>query len=348
MNRKQVAKLIAFPLVLGASILALDRFLFKMVGDDLNSYSQFYKEEKDACDVVLVGNSTLREGYIPTEMWHEHHITSRAFTSSPTHPEVIVNAIPEIIKVQHPKIMFVDINGLTFQKREDSEFFMKQYYKAVLDEDHKKELREKYNYLVKEDGKFELFKNHNNFRQQQYWESLVYYDQFKTKGYYPNQIITKVKPSEYDMNKTLPLSKDGQEYFIEIMNVCEQYKDEVKFVFGKTPRFMTNNSQKDATYMLRSVKEEVEKRDFIFKDFTDDCYNMDLDSSSDFKDLDHLNHLGSIKFTNYFAEYIKNDLSFISSDYKEETINNFDTAYNKTEKYLNNIENKLLKKAHKQ
>lgn len=341
MNRKQIAKLIAFPTLLVISIACLDRFLFAKVNDDLNSYSQFYKEEKDACDIVLVGNSTLREGYIPTEMWHGHHITSRAFTSSPTHPEVIVNAIPEIVKEQHPKIMFVDINGLTFQKKEDAEFFMKQYYKAVIDEEHKLDLENKYDYLDAIKNQFELFKNHNNFRQQQYWESLVYYDQFKTKGYFPHKVITKVKPSSYDSEKTLPLPKDGQDYFYEIMDVCEQYKQEITFIFGKTPRFMTNSEQKEATYMLRSMKEEIESRGFIYRDFSENTEAIGLDPNSDFKDYDHLNHLGSLKFTEYFANYVINDLSFSPSEYKEETIKNFDEAYTKTEKYLSDIEKYL-------
>ena len=347
MNRKQIAKLIAFPMILVSCIVAMDRLFFANVGDDLNSYSQFYKEEKDACDIVLVGNSTLREGYIPTQMWHNNHITSRAFTSSPTHPEVIKNAIKEIVKVQHPKVMFVDINGLTFQKEEDAEFFMKQYYKAVSDPEHKEELEEQYDYLKSESGKFELFKNHNNFRQQQYWESLVYYDQFKTKGYYPHQVITKVKPVEYSLEETMPLPSDGQTYFTEIMDACEPFKNDITFVFGKTPRFMTNKEQINDTYMLRSVADEIASRGFIYKDFSDDAEKMGLDPNSDFKDYDHLNHLGSIKFTDYFASYIKEELHFEPSEYKEETIENFDTAYTKTEKYLSDIEKKLLKLAHK-
>ena len=347
MNRKQVAKIISFTLILGASIVCLDRFLFANVGDDLNSYSQFFKEEKDACDVVLVGNSTLREGYIPTQMWHDNHITSRAFSSSPTHPEVIKNAIPEIIKEQHPKIMFVDINGLTFQHEIDSEFFMKQYFKAVINPDHQAELEERYPYLKGEKNKFELFKNHNNFRQQQYWESLVYYGQFKTKGYFPHQVITKVKPQDYDKEMTLPLPQDGEKYFYEIMDVCEKYKEDVTFIFGKTPRFMTNEEQKKDTYMLRSKRDEIVSRGFIYKDFSENAYDMGLDPNTDFKDYDHLNHLGSLKFTSYFASYIKDELQFIPSEYKEETIENFNNAYDKAEKYLSDIEKKLLKKADK-
>ena len=244
-------------------------------------------------------------------------------------------------------MMFIDLNGLTFQKAEDAEFFIKQYYKAVEDKEHKEELLAQYDYLKEEENNFELFKNHNNFRQQQYWESLVYYDQFKTKGYYPHQVITKVKPLEYDIAATSALPKDGEEYYTAIMDVCEQYKNDIQFVFGKTPRFMTNQTQIEDTYMLRSKKEDIESRGFIFHDFSEDVTAIGLDPNSDFKDYDHLNHLGSIKFTDYFGEYVTNDLSFTPSEYKQETIDNFDIAYTKTEKYLADIEKRLLKLAHK-
>ena len=147
------------------------------------------------------------------------------------------------------------------------------------------------------------------------------------------------------MEKTLPLPDDGQKYFYEIMNVCEQYKDEITFIFGKTPRYMTNGEQKEATYMLRSTKEEIESKGFIYRDFSDNCEEMGLNPNSDFKDYDHLNHLGSLKFTDYFAKYITDDLHFEPSAYKGETIANFDEAYNKTEKYLANIEKYLNKLA---
>ena len=182
MNKKQIIKLITFPILLVGCIFSLEFFLFRKVSDDLTSYSQFYKENEDCLDVVLIGNSTLREGYVPTTMWKEEGIMSRGLSSSPTHPEVIKVAIKEVINKQHPEVIFIDVNGLTFQKREYSQRFIEQYYKALPKGEHKDELLKMYPYLVKDEDKFELFPNHNNFRQQQYWESLVYPDQFKTKG----------------------------------------------------------------------------------------------------------------------------------------------------------------------
>ena len=106
MKKSHIVKLILFPLILGGCIAALDLLLFQKVSDDLTSYGKFYEEEDNSLDVVLVGNSTLREGYSPLTAWKEEGIMSRGFSSSPTHPEVIKVAIKEIMRKYSPKAIF--------------------------------------------------------------------------------------------------------------------------------------------------------------------------------------------------------------------------------------------------
>ena len=346
MTKKEIIKLILFPTLLTGAILGLNFGLFARLNDDLTSYGQFYKEEEKCLDVVLIGNSTLREGYVPTSMWHEHQIASRGLSSSPTHPEVIKVAISQVIRYETPSVVFIDINGLTYQHKSDAEFFIKQYYKALPKGEFKSELEAKYDYLSTAEDDLELFHNHNNFRQQQYWESLVYPAQFVTKGYYPNKIVYNVNPVSSDDTTILPLPVDGQEYLVEIIEECKKYPD-VKFVLGKMPRYNTSNGDLEATYMLRSVPSYLKDTNIEFKDFTYEAEAMGLDPKTDFKDNEHLNHLGSLKFTDYFASYLLNDLGLVRKERKQETIDNFDKAYNDTLDYLTSIENKLKKKTGK-
>lgn len=341
MKKKEIIKLITFPILLIGCVVSLDLFLFRQVSDDLTSYGAFYKEQEEALDVVLIGNSTLREGYIPTLMWNENGITSRGLSSSPTHPEVIKVAIDEVVRVQKPKAVFIDLNGLTFQRKEDAEFFIKQYHKALPKGKHKEDLEKVYSYLRDNDDEFELFNNHNNFRQQQYWESLVYPDQFKTKGYFPNNIIFKVSPMELDPTKKLPLTEDGEAYFNEIIAQCDKYKDDVQFIFGKMPRYNCTQGDLDSEYMFRTIESKLEGTGYLFADFARDAEKIGLDSQSDFKDLEHLNHLGSIKFTRYFAKYLKEVVNLDIKEKSQSVVDNFNEADNKTKDYLKGIEDNL-------
>ncbi len=347
MKKSQIVKLITFPLILAGCVACLDIFLFRKVSDDLTSYSQFYKEQEQALDVVLIGNSTLREGYVPTELWKEYEIASRGFSSSPTHPEVIYNAIDEIVRKQNPKIIFIDVNGLTFQEEKNADFFIKQYYKALPDGEHKNAIKEKYSYLTVEDGGWEPFKNHNNFRQQQYWESLVYPTQFKTKGYQPNKIVTKVNKVDVDRSKELPLTQDGEHYFELIKNACEKYTGSIQFIFGKMPKYndiLGADKFLESEYMFKTIENKLQGSNIKFMNFTSRAEEMGLDPNKDFKDNDHLNHLGALKFTHFFGNYLLNEVKLVKKVKDDSVKNNFNEAFETTKEYLEGIEAKLRKK----
>jgi len=347
MKKSQIVKLITFPLILAGCVACLDVFLFRKVSDDLTSYSQFYKEQEQSLDVVLIGNSTLREGFVPTQLWKDYEIASRGFSSSPTHPEVISVAIDEIVRKQNPKIIFIDVNGLTFQEEQNSEFFIKQYYKALPDGEHKKAIKEKYTYLADENDGWEPFKNHNNFRQQQYWESLVYPEQFKTKGYQPNKIITKVEPVSVDPSQKLPLTADGEHYFDKIKSECEKYSDSIQFIFGKMPKVNdVGGADKflESEYMFKTIEEKLQGSNIKFMNFVSKVDEIGLNPNTDFKDKDHLNHLGALKFTHYFGEYLLNEAHLVKKEKDQSVIDNFNNAYNETSSFLGDIETKLKKK----
>ena len=344
MKKSEIIKLITFPVLLVGAVVSLDLFFFNKVSDDLTSYSQFYKEEENCLDVALIGNSTLREGYVPTVMWNEYQITSRGLSSSPTHPEVIKVAIDEVVRSQKPKVIFIDLNGLTFQKKADAEFFIKQYYKALPKGEHKDHLLETYSYLRDEGDDYELFHNHNNFRQQQYWESIVYPEQFKTKGYYANNIVYRVKPIDFDKSLKKDLPVDGEEYLNEILKQTDKYKDDVTFIFGKMPRFISNNTDAEAYQMFNYIEEKLKGTSYIVKDFCKEVDEIGLNPNQDFKDIEHLNHLGALKFTRHFANYLTNELHLEKKNKTESVKKDFDEAYENTKGYLQRIENDLKKK----
>ena len=344
MKKSEVAKLIIFPILLSGALIGLNFGLFANVNKDLTSYGQFYKEEEKCLDVVIVGNSTIREGFVPTYFWKEYGYTSRTFSASPTHPEVIINAISHIIKYQEPKAMFIDVNGLTYQNRSDAEFFIKQYFSALSLQDLKDDLLAKYTYLKDVEDEVEIFKNHNNFRQQQYWESLVYPSQFKTKGYYPRSEVHKVNPLTPEENKTLPLPEDGEYYLKELVKECQKYQDQTTFIFGRTPRYNATNFELNETYMFRTIKEEISDTGIYFADFSLNPERVNLNPNYDFRDDDHLNHVGAKKFTDCFANYLSNELGITKKEKEQATIDNFDKAYEDTKKYLDDIENKIKKR----
>ena len=263
------------------SLALMDYFLFIPVS---SSYSSFYEEKKNSLDVVLIGNSTLREGYIPILSYHEYGFTNYSITASPTHLEVIKIAIEETARTQKPKMVFVDISGLTFQSHSNQAMYVREYVSSMPESDAKEEYYRRYDYLRRDEDDF-LFAHHNAFRQQIYWEALVYQKAAHTKGYYPNELVVTVNPSENDPNKTLPLSEDANLYMDEILEVASRY-DDIDFVFGRMPRIFSAAVEED-TYKIRSVAKKVRDAGHDFIDFTDDYQAIGIDPNGAQKDNEH-------------------------------------------------------------
>lgn len=355
--RKQLIKFFAFMSLALASIILLSTFMFTPLDSKTTAYGAFYTEIENSLDLVMVGSSTVRDGFIPMQAYHEYGITSHSIVSAPTHLEVIEIIIDEIARTQKPKVVYIDLNGLNNQTKDNADSFVKDYYACMPDSDAKKSLAKKYSYLNDSD-EWELFPNHNNFRQQVYWESLVYNKKNKmlyTKGYNPNKITQAQTVEKVDTSKTLPMSDDAKTYLSEILAKCQKYKD-INFIFGMMPRYLSStissfdlyqiHSPMEAMYIVRSAKEEVEKAGYTYLDFWEEenilSDKIGLDPKTDQKDAEHLNHRGAKKFTSYFANfliekgYLKEPIAH-SEEVKEE----FDEAYEKYLKIIKPVEKKL-------
>ena len=324
--RLKVAKTLIFLLILGTIIALLAAFVF-VPYKITNAYASFYMEATHSLDITLVGNSTVMYDYVPAVAYHETGITSHAIGSQPSHPEVIKIAIEEVYRTQGEsnQVVFVDLTGLTYQTHDQQEFFVRNYYDAMPDGAFKNELEERYTYLKsKKKGEFELFKNHNNFRNYEIFLEANG-EQKKLKGHKPMSGTMNIKPVEVDPNKTLPLPQDGQEYLIEILEVAKKYPS-MKFVFGRMPRFVSARNVNDS-YALRSAKATIETYGYTYVDFCDQVNEIGLDVTKHQRDEEHLNIQGALLFTPYFINYLKNHYGLVNKEKSKEVKKDFDACY---------------------
>lgn len=343
---KNFVKFISFSALSAISVSLLAYFMFIPLDSDTTAYGSFYSEKENSLDLVMVGSSTVRDGFIPMEAYHEYGITSHSIVSSPTHLEVIEIVIDEIARTQKPKVVYIDLNGLNNQTKDNQQTFVEDYYACMPECEAKKEIAKKYDYL-NQNSEWELFPNHNNFRQQVYWESFVYNSMLYTKGYNPNKIMKEQIPAEVSTTKTLPMSNDAKTYLKEIIAKCKQYPD-INFIFGMMPRYLSAeissfdlyqiHSPRDAMYIVRGAKETLEEEGFTYLDFWEEenilSGKIGLDPKTDQKDAEHLNHRGAKKFTKYFMDYLKENYFTSTITHSEEVTKEFDEAY---EEYLDII-----------
>lgn len=333
--KKNWLKFGIFALILSAVLVLLDIFVFVETKYE-TPYGRFYAEAENSLDLVCIGNSTVREGIIPLEAWGNFGITGYNITAYPTHPEVILIAIDEVMRLQKAKVIYIDINGLTYQKEIDQQTFVKDYYNAMPDGEAKEKIKNKYEYLnINENKIFEPFENHNEFRNQEYFLKLISDNQAYLKGYTPKFARYSQKVQKLDNNSILELPEDGKKYLNKILEECKKYEN-TNFIFGKMPRFINENNSNE-TYMLRSAIPLIEENGYTYVEWEKYNEQIGLDCNSDMSDLNHLNFYGAKKFTNFFIDYLDEMFNIANTIHDESTAKNFNECY---EKYLKKYGNK--------
>ncbi|MBP5091068.1 MAG: hypothetical protein J6328_00705 [Bacilli bacterium] len=284
--------------------------------------------------------------------------------SSPTHLEVIKIALEEIERVQSPKVIYVDLNGLNNQTEDSAPSFVQDYYDCMPEGEAKEAVAKKYAY-IKTKEEWEFFAHHNGFRQQIYWESFVYNKQLYTKGYFPNDTAVKgLKVNEVKKESpsdTPSISQDGRQYLKDILEIAAKYKDETHFIFGQMPRYLQSgitsfdlyqiHDPLTAYYMVKSIRQEVVDAGFEFVDWCDTAFlqeTLKLDPKKDQFDAEHLNHNGAKKFTKYFSSYLMDNYlegEFINGSermtHSQEVEEDFSSSYEGYLKVIEPVEKRL-------
>lgn len=325
--KKNWIKFTSFFLILTAVLVCFDQFVF-VEKAYATSYNRFYKEQENTLDYVVIGNSTVHEGIDPCLAWHENKVTGYNISNEPTHLEVIILAINEIARTQKPKVVYIDLNGLTYQRKADQEKFVKDYVSDMPECEARDNIVSQYSYLgdIKTaKSKKEIFANHNEFRQPKYWQTIFKDKLNYSKGFEPTYSVQKQKVYDINKTKTIELSADGKEYLTRILETCRQYPD-INFVFGRMPRFSNEKVSKEI-YKLRSAIPTINSYGYTYVDWEEYNAEIGLDPEKDFRDVNHLNFNGSQKFTRFFISYLDQNYSITNTTHSEETINNFNNCY---------------------
>lgn len=216
--------------------------------------------------------------------------------------------------------------------------FIQNYVDAMPSGDAKKAICEEYTYLRYDSRPFGLFPYHNNYRSDAKREAL-----FKgpanlfMKGYRPVYKVTNVDVKDIDKERVEAISNEANEFLSTLISTCKKY-DNIKFIFGKMPRFHSTESDAVNSYQMRYVKNILLESGFDFYDFCDYVSDMGLDHSADMYDNEHLNHNGAKKFTKFFGSFLLENSFITVAKHSDEIVNSYDECYLKYKAEVNENE----------
>lgn len=113
----QVLKVLAFALAFVVLLQSLSAFVFS--GEKVSQISKrmadsysYILEPENSVDVVCAGNSDIRSGFVPTELWEKYGYTSVVSSFTRQSISDSQRALKEICKSQKPKLVILEIDSL--------------------------------------------------------------------------------------------------------------------------------------------------------------------------------------------------------------------------------------------
>lgn len=293
------------------------------LGDYLSSVTQLYATEDDRMDVLFMGSSHTYCGVSPAILWNETGIASFNMTTSGQDKNSTTHYLIEALKTQNPKVVFVELWGLTFDRHAVEGNVHRNMMGMPLSENSIALIDD----YVTDETMNTAYKLrwpivHTRYKEVDKYDFIQY--DFSEYGRGVDLNFTPGAagyPAEGLMN-TEPgiLYKTNQAWIDEIyqLSVDEGFE----LVFFAAPTIVSYDEQGQ----INAVAEYAKERGIDFFDFNRMAEELEIDYSTDFVDNYHLNAFGADKLTKYLANYLEENYDL--ADHRgDEAYKQWDDSY---------------------
>lgn len=319
-------------------------------------FNSFYAQEKNTIDGIYIGSSGVDRYWIPGLAYNNYGITVYGFTSGNQSAVFAKYLMKEALKEHDVKCFLVDIRGVLkasetindtdIRRVTDNLRLSKNKWdatKAVLD--------------FVETGETKIDTSDLSYyvsfgRYHSRWGGDISMTDFtdlrpesEYMGYFAyNTNAFKQRPQEETVvNESIGTIREANEaVLMDLLDYCDTLEAEVIFV--SSPQYMTQEEQPAYNYVF-SV---IESRGYKTINFnTEKMYKaLDWNFDTDLYNSGHANIYGAIKFTNYLAEYLQDEIGLVdhrteNSDMYDDYVNAHKALVEESQKYDSNLE-KLL------
>lgn len=280
--------------------------------NDTDVWAEYYAEENDTIDAIVIGSSAIYRYWIPTQAYEEQDFTSAMIASASQDIRQVPYIMEEAVKSQDADVIVVEMRNIVARNMEDAISPEEQQYRLELlsAEMNPSFTRLKMIYALhdgtwmeKLEVAFPLLKYHNN---------LVEYDRDFLVERLKNEpsenkfakqrseVKVKKKPN-YAASEEVKLSDEAKSYIDAIEKKADELGKEVLLIF--TP-YDPAEVQINEQLAIDAYCEEMGYECLDLNLYVDE---IGLDYSTDFYNGKHTNIAGARKFTSYLAKYLKTE-----------------------------------------
>ena len=301
--------------------------------DDSTRLRGFYLEEKNSLDMVLIGSSENYAGYSPVLAYEEFGFTSYPYTLSGTDFTLFPYELEEVLAVQSPSMIVVDISEIpTYKHGESADAVLRQFLAGIPMSSRKvqiiRQLGDPENLLS---YYFPFSINHGKATQEKLMDYVKANAAISRRGYsllkgtltftgsgenWDGPWVDPISTAQ-DFSTT-PLTPETQQRCHWMLDICDAYP-EIQFVFINTPHRITNQDMYLKFQQMNALGQIIESRGYDFinlESFTDE---IGLVPETDFYNNSHMNLYGQYKTTRYLCGILVEDFGLQGRSLSEET-----------------------------
>ncbi len=272
------------------------------LGDYLSSTTQLYATEDDRMDVLFMGSSHAYCGVSPAILWNETGIASFNMTTSGQDKNSTVHYLIEALKTQSPKVVFVELWGLAFEKHAIEGNVHRNMMGMPLSENSIALIDD----YVTDETMNSAYKLrwpvvHTRYKELDKYDFIQYDFSEYGRGVdlnfnpgiagYPAEALQNTEPAV--------LYKTNKAWLDELYQLSVE--EGFELVFFSAPTVVSYDEQGQ----INGAAKYAEEHGIDFFDFNRLADELGIDFNVDFVDNYHLNAYGAEKLTLYLADYLE-------------------------------------------
>lgn len=342
-------KCIALILCVAAMTLFLQNCLFVHHDHNTRRIRQFYEEENNSLDVVIIGASEVFTGYSPGYAYDKYGFTSYMYAMDSNKGALYKSQLKEVLAHQTPQVIYVEAYGF-LHSSEDlvyGEPRFRMYIENIPMSLNKLETIMEYPYEDKLSCLFPLMKYHGDLGVAKAQLS------FMKKQLFAPDIPTSLKglttyADVYDGpgdagskdSSAYSICDSSKEILVDFLTYCKQEGLD-NIVFVNFPRYLEDLDNNSLVSRVRIAREIIEEHGFQFLDLQEHSAEIGIDEKQDYYNMHHLNIYGQQKVTEYLGAYSMETLGVIPMQQSDKNKQQWEEAASCTEEFYNIVEQEI-------
>ena len=347
----QKGKILLGVLLAFGSYQVMSEVMVRTLTGDEARVRNFYLEEENSLDMVIVGASTAYTDYSAPLAWKEFGITSYSLATNSAPMGLAKSMLKEVRKYQNPKVILIDINGILYDDAgETNENNIRRWIDNMKFSKNKidtiNELiptEQRMNYFVP------LMKYHARWKD--IGECLEAFNIERENKKDPSHLVVlgdegmsgmvaqhPIKDVTNYRQKTVMYQKSG-ESLIALLDYCKT-ENLKNIVFTNMPRFYSSTKMIQEKERFNEAKEKIAEYGYPCIDLDDYVKEIGLDPETDFYNANHLNVYGQRKNTRFLIQKLMETYD-LTSTHNETVTKRWNEEYRAYEKVQAWVENKI-------